>query len=195
MLADRGLPTGSLDRWAAEPKLDGWRATVAIQAGRVTVRTRRGHDITDTIPGIEALAKCGRELLLDGELVAGAGRACDFYALAPRLAGRPRRPGASVSFWAFDLLWLDGTLLIDQPYAERRAALEDLPVAGPCGIVPRFSGPDARDLLAVCADHDVEGIVLKRLTSRYSPGLRSRHWRKVKSPGWAAHHAPRRRPM
>jgi bifunctional non-homologous end joining protein LigD len=195
MLASRGLPAGSLDRWAAEPKLDGWRATVATEAGRVTVRTRRGHDITDTIPGIEALARCGRELLLDGELVAGAGRACDFYSLASRLAGHPRRPGASVSFWAFDLLWLDGTLLIDEPYAERRATMEELPVAGPCGIVPCFSGPDALDLLAVCADHDVEGIVLKRLTSRYSPGLRSRHWRKVKAPGWAAIHAQRRRPQ
>jgi ATP-dependent DNA ligase len=141
------------------------------------------------------LAKCGQELLLDGELVAGAGRDCDFYSLAPRLAGRPRRPGASVSFWAFDLLWLDGTLLIDQPYAERRAAMEELLVAGPFGIVPCFSGPDALELLAVCADHDVEGIVLKWLTSRYSPGLRSRHWRKVKAPGWAAIHAQRRRPQ
>jgi hypothetical protein len=37
-----------------------------------------------------------------------------------------------VSFWAFDLLWLDGDLLVDWPYAERRAALEELPLAGPC---------------------------------------------------------------
>lgn len=45
------------------------------------------------IAGIEALAVSGR-VLLDGELVAGAGRASDFYALAPRLAGAPRRPAA-----------------------------------------------------------------------------------------------------
>jgi bifunctional non-homologous end joining protein LigD len=115
MLADRGLPRGSLDGWAAEPKLDGWRVTVMLTGGRVVVRTRRGHDVTDRIPGIEAVASVADELLLDGELVAGAGRADDFYALAPRLAGQPRRPGPPLSFWAFDVLWLDGELLTSRP--------------------------------------------------------------------------------
>jgi bifunctional non-homologous end joining protein LigD len=50
-------------------------------------------------------------------------------------------------------------------------------------VLPRFEGTDAQDLLAACIDHDVEGIVLKRLRSRYRPGERSRDWRKVKAPG------------
>lgn len=92
MLAERGLPKGSLDRWAVKPKLDGWRVTVLVDE-RVVVRTRRGHAITDTAPGIDALAASGHRLLLDGELVANAGRASDFYALLPRVAGRrPRTP-------------------------------------------------------------------------------------------------------
>jgi bifunctional non-homologous end joining protein LigD len=129
------------------------------------------------------LAQSGRRFLIDGELVAGAGRASDFYALAPRLAGTPRRrPMAPFSFWAFDLLWLDGDLLIDEPYADRRIALEELDLAGPCAVLPRFPGPDSQDLLAACRDHDVEGIVLKRLASRYRPGERSRDWRKAKRP-------------
>jgi bifunctional non-homologous end joining protein LigD len=97
-----------------------------------------------------------------------------------------------LSFWAFDVLWLDGDLLIDEPYADRRAALEELDLAGPCALLRRFPGTDAPDLLAACVDHDVEGIVLKRLASRYRPGERSRDWRKVKAPGWAAVHAQRR---
>jgi bifunctional non-homologous end joining protein LigD len=72
MLAERGLPAGSLDYWAVEPKLDGWRATVLVDDGKVVVRTRRGHTITEMIPGLDALAS--RRFLLDGELVAGAGR-------------------------------------------------------------------------------------------------------------------------
>jgi len=194
MLAERGQPTGSLDRWAAEWKLDGWRCTAAVRDGRVTVRTRRGHDITDRLPGVEALTGMGREVLLDGELVAGAGRASDFYALAPRLAGRSHRPAAPLSFWAFDLLWLDGELLTGRPYVERREALESLTLAGPWGVVPRYPGGDVADLLAACVEHDVEGVVLKRLGSRYYPGERRRCWMKVKAPGWAAVHAQRRRP-
>jgi bifunctional non-homologous end joining protein LigD len=163
MLAHRGLPPGSLDRWAVEPKLDGWRATVLVDDGRV-VGTRRGHAITEMVAGLDALAGAGRRFLLDGELVAGVGRAQDFYGLAARLAGLPRRPAAPVSFWAFDLLWLDGELLIDRPYAERRAALETLPLGGPCAVVPRFPGPDAHALLIACVDR--EGVVLERLASR-----------------------------
>jgi bifunctional non-homologous end joining protein LigD len=180
MLAERGLPTESLDRWAAEPKLDGWRVTVSVADGRVAVRTPPGHDITGSVPGIEALAAGGHDLLLDGELMAGAEWPSDVYAPAPRLAGRSRRPATPVSFWAFDLLWLDGELLVDRPYLERRTTLEELPIARLCGVVPRFSGPDTDDLLAACAELDVEVVVFKQLTSRYHPGERRPCWRTVR---------------
>jgi bifunctional non-homologous end joining protein LigD len=196
MLADRGLPRGDLAGWAAEPKLDGWRAIVVVDPalpGGVSVRTRRGHAITSSVPGIQALAGLGRRVVLDGELVAGAGTAADFYGLLPHLVGRRHpRPPATVSFWAFDLLWVDDEPLLDRPYLQRRQTLEELPLGGPCGVLPRFPGPDAADLLAACQAHDVEGIVLKRLRSLYRPGQRSRYWRKVKAPGWAAVHAQRR---
>jgi bifunctional non-homologous end joining protein LigD len=199
MLADRGLPRGDLAGWAAEPKLDGWRAIVVVDPGLpdgISVRTRRGHAITSAVPGIAALAGLGQRVVLDGELVAGAGTAGDFYGLLPRMVGR-RHPGppAPVSFWAFDLLWVDGEPLLDRPYVERRQRLEELRLSGPCGVLPRFPGPDATDLLAACAAHDVEGIVLKRLRSIYRPGERTRHWRKLKTPDWSAVHRPRRRPQ
>jgi ATP-dependent DNA ligase len=127
MLAERGLPRGDLAGWAAEPKLDGWRAIVVVDPSLpngVSVRTRRGHAITAAVPGIASLAELTHRVVLDGELVAGAGTAADFY-----------------------------------------------------GLLPRFPGPDAADLLAACAAHDVEGIVLKRLRSIYRPGGRTRHWR------------------
>jgi ATP dependent DNA ligase-like protein len=156
MLADRGLPRGDLVGWAAEPKLDGWRAVVVDQArpDGVVVRTRRGHGITSAVPGIGALAELGHRLVLDGELVAGAGTAGNFYGLLSHLVGR-RHPGppAPVSFLAFDLLWIDGEPLLDRPYIERRQRLEDLRLTGPCGVP------------------------LKRLRSIYRPGERTRHWR------------------
>jgi bifunctional non-homologous end joining protein LigD len=100
-----------------------------------------------------------------------------------------------VSFWAFDLLWIDGESLLDRPYLQRRRQLEELRLTGPCGVLPRFAGPDAADLLDACATHDVEGIVLKRLRSIYRPGERTRHWRKLKTPDWSTVHRPRRGPQ
>jgi ATP-dependent DNA ligase len=73
------------------------------------------------VPGIEALAGLGRRVVLDGELVAGAGTASDFYGLLPHLVGRRHAgPAAAVSFSAFDLLWRDEQPLLDRPYLERR---------------------------------------------------------------------------
>jgi bifunctional non-homologous end joining protein LigD len=125
--------------------------------------------------------------VLDGELVAGAGRASAFYSLMPRIGRRSIGATAPVSFWAFDVLWLDGELLVDRSYADRRVVLEALPLAGACRVVRRFPGPDAQDLLDACVVHDVEGVVLKRLASRYRPGERSRYWRTMCSGALGCH--------
>jgi hypothetical protein len=124
-LADRGLPRGPLSGWAAEPNLDGWRVLVTVDPdlpGGVVVRTRRGHPITDRLPGIDALGGLGRRVVLDGELVAGTGTASDFYGLLSRIARRRRdAPAGPVSIWAFDVLCLDDEPLLAAPYLERRA--------------------------------------------------------------------------
>src|SRR5437868_3905805 len=119
------------------------------------------------------LASTGRRLVLDGELVAGADTASDFYGLLSHLVSRRRAgPAAPLTLWAFDLLVLDDRPLLERPYVERRRLLEALELPGCCRVLPRFAGPDAADLLAACREHDVEGIVLKRLWSIYRPGER-----------------------
>jgi hypothetical protein len=67
-------------------------------------------------------------------------------------------------------------------------------LTGGCGVVPPYPAGDVVDLLAACVEHDVEGVMLKQLGSRYYPGERRRCWLKVKAPAWAPVHAQRRRP-
>jgi len=94
------------------------------------------------------------------------------------------------------VLWLEGELLLDRSYADRWGVLEGLSLEGLCWVVRRFPGTDTQDLFDACVDQDVEGIVLKRVASRYRPGERTRHWRGMaKVPGWAAVHAQRRPPI
>src|SRR5438132_1060006 len=99
MLASMKPPTVAAE-WAFEPKLDGWRALVYVEDA-VTVRTRPGRDITDRVDSLQALADLGRRFVLDGELVADAGRAGDFYRLGPNLRASSRK---DITFVAFDLL-------------------------------------------------------------------------------------------
>ncbi len=58
-------------------------------------------------------------------------------------------------------------------------------------VVPQLRGSVA-DVLKACAEHDVEGIVAKRVDSPYRPGERSRDWFKLKTAGWRAAHASQR---
>jgi bifunctional non-homologous end joining protein LigD len=169
-----------------EPKFDGWRVIVAVD-NSVRVWTRRGHDMTDRLPELAGLADViAVPVVLDGELVAGQGRASDFYGVLPRVARR-----ASLSFVAFDVLARNGPV-IDRPYSERRALLEGLGLHadGWCAV-PQLHGSVA-DVLGACAEHDVEGIVAKRVDSPYRPGERSSDWLKVKTAHWRTMHAPRR---
>ena len=192
MLATSGRPTGTLDDWVVEPKADGWRAQVAGGGGEVKVWTRTGRDITAKVPEVAAIAELGVECVLDGELVTGAGLPVDFYPLAGLLSARRRR--TPLTFVAFDVLHLSGRSLLDYDLASRREVLDCLVRLsdGALTAVNTFAGLDLDDVLAGCDQLAMEGVVLKRLYSRYRPGRRTTDWRKVKCPAWRAKHAERR---
>lgn len=183
--------------WVAEPKLDGWRGVVAVQQGGLIVRSRRGSVLTNQVPELAGLVEAVPDgTVLDGEIVAGAGRMTDFYGLAPRLlarspAARERWAHVALSFQAFDVIHLGGEDLSNAPWSERRARLEQLDLAVRCwATVPLLDG-SLQDLLASCAALDLEGVVLKDRKSTYRPGERTKLWVKVKVPGWREHHARR----
>ena len=98
--------------WSVEVKADGCRCQVSI-GGRGVVLTRGGHDIAGQLPELAALSDLGVGAVLDCELVAGAGRPADFYALAGAISSR-RRDRAVLTYVPIDLLWLDGCGLIDE---------------------------------------------------------------------------------
>ena len=182
--------------WAAEPKLDGWRAVVTVDPSLpvgVEVRSRTGRFLTSMVPELHGLAGTGLRVVLDGELVAVGDTNIDFYELGKRMLARNSR--RTVCFAAFDLLWLDGHDCTELAYSDRRRLLELLELTGSAWCtVPQFAVDDADDLLRACKELGQEGIVLKRLDARYTPGARSNAWRKVKTADWYRDHAPRRLP-
>jgi bifunctional non-homologous end joining protein LigD len=190
MLARAGaLPQGE-DRWAFEIKWDGVRAIAFSEPGSLRLQSRNLHDISVSYP---ELARLGRALgshraVLDGEIVAfdAAGRP-SFGALAQRMGvsspTRAKRLAASspVTYVIFDLLWLDGHSLMERPYAERRRALAELGLRGERWQTPEHIVGRGRETLRASAEAGLEGIIAKRLDSRYEPGLRSGAWVKLKN--------------
>ena len=86
------------------------------------------------------------------------------------------------TFMAFDVLAVDGGDLCALPWAERRQILQDLYELSGGTSTWRVSTAfaDGHGLLAATAGMGLEGVVAKRVTSRYWPGRRTPYWRKVK---------------
>jgi bifunctional non-homologous end joining protein LigD len=87
-----------------------------------------------------------------------------------------------VSYLAFDLLWLSGRPLLDEPYTRRRELLDNLGLdGGRWQVPPAFIGESGADIQAVSRQQHLEGVMAKRLGSRYEPGRRTTSWRKIKN--------------
>src|SRR5947207_10605022 len=110
------LPTGS--EWMYEVKLDGYRAEAIKDGDRVRLCSSRGNDFTSDFPGIAKLFSTikTRSAVIDGEIVAVDPRGKhSFQALQSRMANQS---GYQTVFYAFDLLYLDGTSMIKLPIEE-----------------------------------------------------------------------------
>lgn len=166
------------DGWTFEVKWDGYRAIAAVADGHATWRSRRGLGLHyPELAEIELLL-AGREAVLDGEIVVLDDQGRSRFEL---LQNHGHGSGAA-HYMAFDLLFLDGRSLVQQPYRERRAALRALLGAGGRFVhVPDDIGTDADAALEASREAALEGVVAKRDDSVYQPGRRARTWLKIKN--------------
>ncbi|MGH2687539.1 MAG: DNA ligase D, partial [Actinomycetota bacterium] len=80
-------------------------------------------------------------------------------------------------------VWLDGQSLMGHPYGQRREHLVALDLHGERWRVPDHVVGGGVALREASAAQQLEGIIAKRLDSRYEPGGRSGAWVKVKNVG------------
>ncbi len=189
MLARLSKLPADQQRWAFEVKWDGVRALTRSEPGRLHVFSRNGNEITPAYPELRALGLDlgSRPAFLDGEIVAldATGRP-SFEALQRRMhlrgdaAVRRLAQSTPVTYMIFDLLWLDGHSLMELPYSERRARLQTLGLEGKHWRVPDSFIGEGSALLAATRERGLEGVIGKRLDSRYASGRQSA-WTKVKN--------------
>ena len=190
MLAKLGDLPRDDSAWSFEVKWDGVRAIAHSEPGRLRLLARSGNEITEAYPELRPLnrALSHHRAILDGEVVAfdEAGRP-SFEALQGRIhlrgekAARRLASSQPVAYMIFDLLWLDGHSLCALPYTDRRKLLEQLELDGERWSVPASHRGDGAALLEATRAQGLEGVVCKRLDSRYEPGRRNGAWIKVKN--------------
>ncbi|CAN5426389.1 ATP-dependent DNA ligase [soil metagenome] len=183
MLAAKGDHVPGGEEWSHEVKWDGMRILADTRAARTRLTSRNDNDVTAAWPDVAASPLGGRDLMVDGEVIAlNEAGVPDFRTLQERMHVRNTRTVARlvetvpVTFMVFDLLRLDDRDLTREPLETRRARLVELLDGATWHVPPSYD--DGAMLHEVTRTQGLEGIVSKRLSSAYRFGERSRHWLK-----------------
>jgi DNA ligase-1 len=174
---------------ALEYKLDGARVQIHKGGDEVRVFSRRLNEVTGAVPElVEAVrALPARELVVEGEAIAlRANGSPHSFQTTMRRFGRKLdveqlRQTLPLSQFFFDILFLDGTPLLDQSARRRFAALSDtVPAVLQVPRVITASAAKANEFLTLALQQGHEGIMAKALDAPYEAGHRGRRWLKVK---------------
>jgi bifunctional non-homologous end joining protein LigD len=190
MLAEGAWKPFDDPKWWFEPKFDGIRSVTYLATDGTRMVTRRGRDVTFQYPELKDVHELVDQVnaVIDAEIVAfddGDGRN-SFEALQQRMNLTNERDikrvaqRIPVAMVAFDLLWLDGRSTVDLRLEERRELLESVVETDErLQLVTHVDG-DGKRFADVARELGLEGVVAKRVGSRYQPGRRSPDWRKIK---------------
>ena len=180
--------------WTFEPKYDGIRVLAYATPVDVKLITRNGKDKAAQFPEIVAALKklasqTKRSLVLDGEIVALIdGEPARFQELQSRMHVKESQiiqrlsAATPAALILFDILVDSDDVLIGESWTKRRARL--LKRVGKrtsthLRVTESIEG-DGRKMLEKARRQGWEGIIAKRMDSRYESGKRTRSWFKLK---------------
>jgi bifunctional non-homologous end joining protein LigD len=184
-ISDQTLPIGT--DWLYEVKWDGVRALCFVENQQVSMLSRKGTTIEKQYPELQSITGALRaeSAILDGEIVVFDEKGVPSFQLLQNRIGAGPQSAAKlaqshpVSYFAFDLLYLDGYDLRATPLAERKQLLAAvLQPDNTFRYSDHFAGKGA-ELLQAVREKGLEGIVAKQAFSKYE-SKRSRDWVKIK---------------
>ncbi|WP_232334342.1 DNA ligase D [Oceanobacillus sp. AG] len=188
------IPTG--DEWLYEIKYDGFRAVLSITTDeRIQLQSKNNHNITGKFPEITASLKDMLPslkkflpLTLDGELVVLNNRYQANFAeiqIRGRMKNNIKITQAAASrpanFIVFDVLQANGKNYTEEKLSFRKAILEEILTTYTARVFPVKVYYSKEKTIKTMFDSKAEGIVAKRLTSKYKKGKNHQDWKKVKN--------------
>jgi bifunctional non-homologous end joining protein LigD len=178
MLAQEVAEPFDNDNWIYEIKWDGYRAIAEIIDGEVRLYSRNSKMFNSAYPIIvDELKKIKSNLVLDGEVVAinEQGKP-DFQQLQDYM----KNSDVNLCFYVFDLLYINGSNICEEPLIERKRLLRQaLPSSDIIKYADHVIG-EGKAFFEVVKDADLEGMMAKKMDTSYYPGKRVSTWLKIK---------------
>lgn len=182
-------------KMAAEYKYDGMRAIVEKKNNQIWIYTRRLENVTKQFPDLVGLSRKGlkpKECIVEGEVLGinpKTGIPLPFQSLSQRIQ---RKYGIEkmmkeipIQVYLFDIVYLEGKMLFDKPFKERRKILEKT-----VDIIPKKlelakqlitdNVKEIEKFYKEALKANQEGLFLKVLDSPYVFGRHVGGWYKIK---------------
>lgn len=181
------LPVNTAE-YGYEIKWDGIRAITYLNSGSIKILSRNDLDITKFYP---ELAKLGlkmprQQAVIDGEIIVLDSNGKPSFELMQQRLGLAENKISTkskqlpVTYIIFDLLYLNHSI-INNPFVTRRELLATLKLNDEFWQTPAYKLGDGQIFLSASRSLALEGIVAKKLNSKYLPGARTNDWLKIKN--------------
>ncbi len=196
-LAERGVDVETilrrLGKCSSEPKYDGFRAQIHKDGNKVQIFTRNLENATDMFPDIiEATIKQikARQAIFEGEAVSYDPETGEFHPFQITVRRKrkhlieEKEEELPLKLMVFECLFVDGMDMIDEPYIERRRALQEIVIPNhTIQVTDALISEKPEEITAyfnLMVSSGLEGIIAKSLNSPYRAGRRTFDWIKLK---------------
>lgn len=165
--------------WLYEVKWDGYRAVIYLNNGEVEMRSRNNKSFNEKFYAIyNALQQWKINAVLDGEIIVINEEGISTFS---DLQNWRSEADGTLMLYLFDVLWFDGSNLMELPLTERKKVLNG--IASDSGIIRLSEAFDtgATEFFETAKKLNLEGIIAKKADSIYIPGKRTNDWLKIKT--------------
>ncbi|HSE29164.1 MAG TPA: non-homologous end-joining DNA ligase [Candidatus Saccharimonadales bacterium] len=167
------------DDWIFEIKWDGYRAIATKNKTHIELYSRNGNDFSQKYTRItEAILSLKDDVVLDGEIVVVDKTGHAHFEWMQNWSSKSE---GTLYYYAFDILWLNGKDLTSLPLIERKQILQKTIKAS---AVLRYSDhieKQGKQLFKQAQKSHLEGIVAKKINSKYQQNVRGGNWLKIKT--------------
>lgn len=178
MLAKESAKVFDDPEWLFEIKWDGYRAVAEKRKQDILLYSRNGLSFKDTYPiVVDQLKKINADVVLDGEIVVLNDKGTPDFQFLQHYSENHHRP---IQYYVFDLLQLNGKDTTSLSLIERKELLQKVILENPVIKYSDHIIENGKSFFQVSKEKDLEGIMAKKMNSKYYPGQRTQEWLKIK---------------